>query len=208
MLGGSATYGEPYGPEGAFSFWLQERLSAIDSSKTYKVINCGRKGFGSVRVKTIFDEIIHYEPDLIIVYFGNNEQRDDHFHRREINIEIRPLLRTIKHILDNSYIFRMAFHLFIKNKITSYGAEDITNAIANDSFDKTAFANKMDEVKSLREILDASHGGQWNSQLDSTIVAQGDTTDTLISRLRYDNLWYIKFKKNIWIGCFSHDNRM
>jgi hypothetical protein len=64
-LGGSATYGEPYGSKGAFSHWLEKRLQVLDPSTTYQVINCGRRGFGSLRVKTIFNEIVHYDPSLL-----------------------------------------------------------------------------------------------------------------------------------------------
>ena len=50
MLGGSTTYGIPYGPDAAFSFWLEERLSRLYPHKNIEVINAGVPGYGSARV--------------------------------------------------------------------------------------------------------------------------------------------------------------
>src|SRR6266498_5808440 len=43
-LGGSTTYGIPYGPDAALSFWLNERLSRLYPQKNIEVINAGVPG--------------------------------------------------------------------------------------------------------------------------------------------------------------------
>ena len=193
-LGGSCTYGEPYGPDGAFSHWLKARLSTMYPEMNFEMINCGRQGFGSIRVRNIFDEIVNYDPDLIVVYFGNNEIRDNHFHHSEINIEIRPLFKTIKRVLDNSYIFRMIFHLVIKNHTTSYGAEAIKNIINNGSFNNNVFSSRIEYLNSRRKILDKKHGGLWVPHLDSLSLSEFDKLDKNVADLVRVNVWHEKIK--------------
>ena len=165
-LGGSAAYGEPFGPEGSFSRWLQDRLSFFYPEKQFEVVNCARRGFGSVRVRNIFDEVVGYDPDLIVVYFGNNEDRDYRFHRIEINIEIRPFFKTVKYVKDHSHIFRMLFHLFFKKHTTSFGAENIREVTHQGQYDEDIFSKHVKSVLSSRRRLDVGHGGEWVSKLD------------------------------------------
>jgi len=193
-LGGSATYGEPFGPSGAFSYWLKLRLSLLYPSKNVEMINCGRQGFGSFRVKNILDEIVNYDPDLIVVYSGNNEIRDYHFHRTEINIEINSATKIAKRYLDNSYIIRMIFHLFFKNHITSYGAETIQNIIRHETFNEHVFSNQVDYVNKRRKILDWKYGGDWVSQLDSVNLLHTDHLDSFKKKLIPTEIWPEKIK--------------
>jgi hypothetical protein len=195
-LGGSAAYGEPFGPEGSFSRWLQDRLNTLNPSTNYQVINCARRGFGSVRVLNIFDEIIEYQPDLVLIYFGNNEYRDYLFHRIEINIDIQPLFRKIKFILDHSHIFRMFFHTFFKKKLTSFGAESINNVIDDNTFNEAVFSQNLSFLEDRRRILDVTHGGHWISKLDSTTLTKlnSDSLMNLINTLNWMDIWPDKFQ--------------
>ena len=73
-LGGSTTYGRPYKDATSFSGWLRKLLNRIlDSPMRYEVINAGGISYASYRVVTILEELLNYEPDLIIVYTGHNE---------------------------------------------------------------------------------------------------------------------------------------
>ena len=192
--GGSAAYGEPSDPEGSFSHWPSLRLNAIDPDRHYRVVNCARREFGSVRVKRIFDEIVDYDPDLVIVYFGNNEQMDYLFHRIKINIEIRPWLRKIKHVFDHSYIFRMAFHTLVKKKITSFGARNIDNALSSDAFDENVLSSNVEFLKQRREILDSEHGGLWISRLDSIDFSSMENLEEIFQELNCMDTWPDKFR--------------
>ena len=186
-LGGSAAYGEPFGQKGSFSRWLENRLEILYSEKDFEVFNCARKGFGSVRVRNIFDEIVNYDPDLIIVYFGNNEYRDYHFHRIEINIEIRPFFKTLKRILDNSHIFRMLFHLFFKERMTSSGADTIRNLVAVNGSHEDVFSNHADVIRGRRRKLDVDHGGLWVSKLDASDITKDAEFEEVFSSLNWRN---------------------
>ncbi|QDU65379.1 GDSL-type esterase/lipase family protein [Engelhardtia mirabilis] len=68
MLGGSNTEGFPSG-------WLGERLTEAGATlgKTVEVINLGRRGYGSGRVRVLLPQALELEPDLLVVYSGHNE---------------------------------------------------------------------------------------------------------------------------------------
>ena len=76
-LGGSTVRGRPYTTDTAFSQWMQVELNARDPSYNYEVINCGGLSYASYRVSLVLDEILTYEPDLVVIATGQNEFLED-----------------------------------------------------------------------------------------------------------------------------------
>ncbi|UCB54848.1 MAG: tetratricopeptide repeat protein [Thiotrichales bacterium] len=72
-IGGSTTYGRPYQDKLSFCGWLRAYLAAADPSRDWEVINAGGISYASYRVAKIMNELNHYQPDLFIVYSGQNE---------------------------------------------------------------------------------------------------------------------------------------
>jgi len=72
-MGGSTTYGRPYADRVSFCGWLREYLRAADPARNWEVINAGGISFASYRVARLMNELSDYQPDLFIVYSGQNE---------------------------------------------------------------------------------------------------------------------------------------
>jgi tetratricopeptide (TPR) repeat protein len=72
-MGGSTTYGRPYFDEVSFCGWLRAYLQAADPTRNWEVINAGGVSFASYRVTRLMGELGQYQPDLFIVYSGQNE---------------------------------------------------------------------------------------------------------------------------------------
>jgi tetratricopeptide (TPR) repeat protein len=72
-LGGSTTFGRPYDDRTSFCGWLRELLPAADGSRGWEVINAGGISYASYRLARLMEELVHYEPDLFILYTGHNE---------------------------------------------------------------------------------------------------------------------------------------
>jgi tetratricopeptide (TPR) repeat protein len=72
-MGGSTTYGRPYADPVSFCGWLRAYLHAADATRDWEVINAGGISFASYRVARLMNELRHYQPDLFIVYSGQNE---------------------------------------------------------------------------------------------------------------------------------------
>lgn len=76
-LGGSTTYGRPYDDTTSFPGWLRELLPRVAPETQWEVINAGGVSYASYRVARLTEELVQYEPDLIIVYTGHNEFLED-----------------------------------------------------------------------------------------------------------------------------------
>jgi len=72
-VGGSTTYGRPYGDVTSFCGWLREFLAAAEPERRWEVINAGGISYASYRVTVLMEELIRYDPDLFVVYSGHNE---------------------------------------------------------------------------------------------------------------------------------------
>jgi tetratricopeptide (TPR) repeat protein len=70
-FGGSATRGTPFAGAG-FPEFLQSILDRTSRSKV-EVINLGADGFTSGMVAEVFRDALAFDPDLCIIYSGNNE---------------------------------------------------------------------------------------------------------------------------------------
>ncbi|MDX1944312.1 MAG: GDSL-type esterase/lipase family protein [Pirellulaceae bacterium] len=77
VLGGSTVQGRPWSIETSFTTWLELALAAADPSQKWEVVNCGGISYASYRLAPILEEVLRYEPDLVIFYEGNNEFLED-----------------------------------------------------------------------------------------------------------------------------------
>ena len=99
-LGGSTTYGRPYGDSTSFCGWLREFLKAADTNHAAELINAGGISYASYRVALVLEEIIQYDPDLVIVYTGHNEFLE---HRSYDSVRNTPaILRQVGAVLSHS----------------------------------------------------------------------------------------------------------
>jgi tetratricopeptide (TPR) repeat protein len=76
-FGGSTVYGHPYLGETAFPRWLEMELAASDPARSWQVINAGGVSYASYRIVPLVQEVLAYQPDLIILATGHNEFLED-----------------------------------------------------------------------------------------------------------------------------------
>ena len=72
-LGGSTTYGRPYGDATSFCGWLRGALSLLEPETQWEVVNAGGISYASYRVVELMQELVAHAPDLFVVYTGHNE---------------------------------------------------------------------------------------------------------------------------------------
>ena len=73
ILGGSSAYGFPWGAEQSFSRPLEDALVDALPDRDVEVINAAAMSYGSHRLRVLVRELLHYEPDLFVLYSGHNE---------------------------------------------------------------------------------------------------------------------------------------
>ncbi len=72
-VGGSTTYGRPYADRTSYVGWVRRLLAASHPDLDLEVINAGGISYASYRVAALVDELVAYQPDLLIIYTGHNE---------------------------------------------------------------------------------------------------------------------------------------
>ncbi len=82
-IGGSTTFGEPWGYAGSYSRFLGDVLSARFPDRLVEIINAGGKGYGSTANLETVREVLRYEPDALVLFIGHNEFREETFHPAE-----------------------------------------------------------------------------------------------------------------------------
>jgi len=82
-FGGSTVHGHPYQSDTAFPKWLELELTGLDPSKSFQAVNCGGVSYASYRLATLVNEVLSYQPDLIVVMTGENEFLEDRTYQRE-----------------------------------------------------------------------------------------------------------------------------
>ena len=100
-LGESSVYGADYLLEDSFSATLERRLQAQEPGRTVEVINAGVGGSVSDEILQFTQEVLRYEPDLLVLYLGHNDlvPLADLVERRAYNvgtIAVRVLLDRLR----------------------------------------------------------------------------------------------------------------
>ncbi len=72
-LGESTTAGWPFQFNATFPSLLQDRLSNLFPERNFEVINVGISAISSYSVLDFTRELVHYQPDLFLIYLGHNE---------------------------------------------------------------------------------------------------------------------------------------
>ena len=81
VIGGSSAYGFPWGASVAFPRLLEAGLQASRPEREVEVVNAAAMSYGSHRLRILTQELLEYEPDLLIVYGGHNEFVERRFYR-------------------------------------------------------------------------------------------------------------------------------
>ncbi len=107
-FGGSTTQGQPYNDKVAFSGWLEDLLKASSPHRNFEVINAGGISYASYRIVPLIQETARFEPDLMVVYTGQNEfleRRTYHnlFTQGRFLVTLRSWLQTLRiyHLLEH-----------------------------------------------------------------------------------------------------------
>ncbi len=90
-VGGSTTVGRPYRHNTSFCGWLEQYLKRSDPGRNWEVINAGGVSYASYRVTRLMTELVQYQPDMFIVYSGQNEFLE---HRSYGKLKVLPYWLT------------------------------------------------------------------------------------------------------------------
>lgn len=130
ILGGSVA--QAYGDR------LERGFEKILFGKKAEVINCGVGGYDSFRVSLVMEEIVAYEPDLVIVLSGNNEFYD--------KVAINPRIYYLDRFLERFLFYR---------KSKEFVSEQLKE---RDLFYERDRDKLTDYERSIRSVVEAAKG--------------------------------------------------
>jgi tetratricopeptide (TPR) repeat protein len=95
FFGESAAAGFPYLPKSTPARWLQLRIQLLIPQRDVEVIDATISGINSDWIVAVAHEMLAFEPDLFVVYPGNNEFLDPYVERRAnpSRVELREFIR-------------------------------------------------------------------------------------------------------------------
>ena len=143
-IGGSACAGWPHPMDERFSSYLQTYLQKIYPFQKFEVINCAAHGFASYRVRKVFQALLPYQPDAVIVWCGNNEFLED---RKYISSGFGKI---VDHFAGKIKTVQVLKHLFSKPQLN--GNElNVSNAfwkkVQQESLELRSNPKLFDKVK-------------------------------------------------------------
>lgn len=101
-LGGSASAGWPHPPAEIYSEYLRRALERSHPDRRFEAINVSAHAYAAYRVRLIFDDVIDFDPDVIVIYSGNNE-----FLERRSYLRDWPGLARAREIATRSVLFQL-----------------------------------------------------------------------------------------------------
>jgi tetratricopeptide (TPR) repeat protein len=102
VLGESASAGWPHPPTEIFSVYLEQALGRAFPERRFEVINVSAHAYAAYRIRLIFENVIRFEPDALVLWTGNNE-----FLERRSYLRASPLATRAIALASRSAFFRL-----------------------------------------------------------------------------------------------------
>jgi lysophospholipase L1-like esterase len=173
-FGGSATAGLGFSPNVTFARELERALELAYPERRVEILNLGIVALASAQVKLLVAEAArHYEPDVMIVYAGNNEFLEVHAEKYAA-AQATPLSRTVGALMDlNLYRFINGLIRGPRRKVSfeerQFSTEDLR--LTQDTIIKSVTMSQ-DEID---EVVD-----RYEANLRDTVEVAEETATPLV----------------------------
>jgi lysophospholipase L1-like esterase len=173
-FGGSATAGLGFSPNVTFARELERALELAYPERSVEILNLGIVALASAQVKLLVAEAArHYEPDVMIVYAGNNEFLEVHAEKYAA-AQATPLSRAVGALMDlNLYRFINGLIRGPRRKVSfeerQFSTEDLR--LTQDTIIKSVTMSQ-DEID---EVVD-----RYEANLQDTVEVAEETAAPLV----------------------------
>jgi tetratricopeptide (TPR) repeat protein len=163
-LGGSSTFGFPWGAHVAFPRPLGEALQAAWPDRTVESINAGAMSYGSHRLRILVHELLRYAPDVLVVYGGHNEFVEQRFYRDVLGR--RTELDAIRKLLYRWRLYAALTRVYERTRSEPFDPEPGERT--------TAELLGLDVVREHAAALDDGQVGEAVARLEENLHALVD----------------------------------
>ena len=166
VLGGSAALGWPGPVDSSFTGYLARALEKSQLGQ-YEIINVAAMSYGSHRVLDLLYDVVKMEPDVIIVWSGNNE----YIERNAFSPYARtPMMGEMQRMLRHSSLYRslrLGLQVAVPSLFVRQEAGDITDPRTApqvrrgmmgraDHTDRQVLENYRSNLQSMASVIKAS----------------------------------------------------
>ncbi|GKS57810.1 hypothetical protein YTPLAS18_13370 [Nitrospira sp.] len=82
-IGASASAGWPHQGDEIYTVYLQKALERAYPGRQFEVLNLSAHAYAAYRVRLVFEEAILFEPDVVVIWSGNNEFLERRLYRNQ-----------------------------------------------------------------------------------------------------------------------------
>ena len=155
-LGGSSSFGLPWGADTAFTGVLGDVLAKAHPDRQIEAVNASGISYAMHRLRILSEEILRYDPDILVIYSGHNEFVEPAFYEAMKN---RSAGRNwLEYALARSHVYSAVRalseahdHVFTSGGIGPTHDDITADAIA------TAFSTPIDVRADALAILQAHY---------------------------------------------------
>ncbi len=157
-MGGSTTYGRPYDDATSFCGWLRELLPVADPSSNWELINAGGISYASYRVAVLMEELSAYQPDVFIVYCGQNEFLERRTYSRIIDTPapVRGLGAVLSRTRTHTAMARLV-QWFREEPVANRGQSELLAGEVNTILDQSVGPKDYQRDAELKEQVIAHY---------------------------------------------------
>lgn len=150
VLGGSAALGWPGKAETSFTGYMQRALD-VSAPGRYEVINVAAMSYGSHRVLDLLTDVVRLEPDLILVWSGNNEYIERNaLPRHARSSEMGRLQRLLRHSMLYRGL-RLSLQVTAPGLFARPGGEDLTDPRNNSQVRRGMLGRSAETDRQVRD---------------------------------------------------------
>ncbi len=160
-IGGSASAGWPHHGGQYYSTYLQQALQNAYPGQSIEVLNVSAHAYASYRVRAIFHDVIRYDPDVILIWSGNNEFVETRRYKPQ------SLLRdAVRGLATHSRLFA-CLSAAVNDSLSGAARED-TQAFIDSQIERTALPMRADPQQ-YAEVVE-----HYEFSIDAIVAEAGE----------------------------------
>jgi len=163
---------------------LKNKLQKTNDNKKIKIINVGARAYGTDRLLLHFQEILGYEPDLIIIYSGHNEFSEEY--QKTIFFQDTFSSRANNKLIEISRLYQLLS--LVINKVTKFVL--VSNIKSIEESRHPLFPPNAKIVWGITFNKTNIYRNYENNIIKMIKLAKNNNIDIIISTVAYNRMRY------------------
>lgn len=185
LFGGSAMAGLGFSPNVTIARYLEEMLAEAYPERSFEVVNLGIVALPAKKVRVLVEDVLaHADPDLVVVYSGNNEFLELHA-EKYARVDAGGLAGIRRALGDTNLLRTIRPERSHGSADTAVGTRDLAQ---NDA--RVSEARMIEEVDVSPAEIEAIHDAYAGELRTIARAAQGAGVDAILMAVAANWEWH------------------